>query len=98
MAKKIDEANDEGIITITVKGVDLKFDVTDDNYSAFINGSMATDKIQAMNNLLIMSVISGSRDSLNDILNGRKRPSKIIAICAALIEEYDPDLDVTIKK
>lgn len=75
-------------------GTTLSFAVERNHYIAFVNAA-SKNSFNAMNNLLAASVTPASREALTELL---QNPANVPELVAAVMEEYKPDVAVTVKK
>lgn len=82
-------------ITLTVDDKDIEFLVTSAAYSKFVNTMTPTNKIQPAHNFVMNTVTDDSRKDAIDIL---KKDGAGLQLSGLLIEEFQPDLNITVKK
>lgn len=82
-------------ITLTVNGKDLTFNVEEADYTKFINEMQPNNKVAPAHNFLMRAVDEASKDDLKDLL---KLPGASVNIVGSLVEEYVPDLQITVGK
>ncbi len=83
-------------IILTVSGTDFSFSVGRDDYNKYINSISQTSKVAPSHNFLMLTVDESSRQALVEFL--KETPGSEVAIAAAVLEEYTPDLNIVVKK
>jgi len=82
-------------ITLEVKGKELVFNANVTAYNKYINDSTPKDKVKPAFNFLSTIVAPESR---NDALEFMKKPGATMFLLGAVVEEYQEDFDITVKK
>jgi hypothetical protein len=84
-------------IQLNVNGTDLTFNVNLSNYNKYINGAMkpTANGVQLATNFLTNVVSDQSKPDLMEII---KQPGAAINIIGHVIEDYQPDFEITVKK
>lgn len=85
----------ENRIELTVNGEDLAFDVTVEDYNAYINEMMPNNKVAPSHNFLMRTVAHDHRDRLAAVL---KLPGAAIELAGAVVEAFRPEISITVKK
>ena len=80
-------------ITLNVNGKPLHFDMTPEVYNRYIDELQATKKVGPTQNLLMRAVQPEDKEALKEFTG---MPGGAMHIGAMLIEEYSPDLNVTV--
>ena len=82
---------------LTVNEVPLKFNVNAAAYNKYLNGSMkqGANGIQLATNFLSDVVDESCKKEFTDIV---KQPGAALHILGAVVEDYQPDFDITVKK
>ncbi|WP_035075179.1 putative phage tail assembly chaperone [Maridesulfovibrio zosterae] len=83
------------IINVKVQDKKFDFDVELTVYNQYINEMMPNNKVTPAHNFLMRSIIPEHKDELAEML---KIPSASLQIAAAVVEEYTPDLEITVGK
>lgn len=82
-------------ITLTIAGADLTFNVTTLAYNSYVNDITQNNKIAPSVQFVNRTITKEDSDKLKAILNDY--PSAALQITTKLIEEFAPDLEITIK-
>jgi hypothetical protein len=82
-------------IVLDVNDVELKFDVNVAAYNKFQNTSTMVNKIQPATNFLMNVVDDSDKKILKDIL---QQPGAAMYIVSAIVDEYQPEFNITVKK
>lgn len=82
-------------ITLDVAGQDFDFVMDAALMTKYINSLTPANKVAPAHNLLMTSVNQDQKASLKPLL---ANPMTAIQIAGALIEEYSPTVEVTVKK
>jgi len=82
-------------IVLDVNDVELKFDVNVAAYNKFQNTSTMVNKIQPATNFLMNVVDDSDKKTLKDIL---QQPGAAMYIVSAIVDEYQPEFNITVKK
>ncbi|MNJ22025.1 hypothetical protein D3C77_163900 [compost metagenome] len=88
-------SNNRTEITLEVGGKDFDFVVDPAVMSKYINSLTQTNKVAPANNLLMNTVAPAQKDDLKPLL---ANPMTLLQIAGALVEEYAPTVEVTVKK
>jgi len=82
-------------ITLTVNGIDIKFNVGIDDYNAYVNEMQPTNKVGPSHNFLVRTADPGSKAELQAALLS---PGAALNMAGALVTEYMPEVRVSVKK
>lgn len=82
-------------IPVNVKGRQFEFEVSVPVYNKYINEMQPNNKVAPAQNFLMRSVKAEQKEELKDIL---ELPGAPLQIAAAIIEEYAPDLEISVGK
>ncbi len=82
-------------ITIDVGGQDFVFDIDVAHLTKYINGLTQSNKIAPSHNLLMNTVKQEQKAKLKPLL---VHPTTTMEIAGALVEEFQPKVEVTVKK
>ena len=82
-------------ITLTIAGKDFDFILGAPEVTKYFNAMTQTNKIAPAHYLLSTSVKADQRDDLKLYL---VNPVTVIQIAGALLEEFSPDVEITVKK
>lgn len=84
-------------VEITINSIALVFNVNLSAYNKYITGSMkpTANGLQLATNFLTSVVDAKSKDELMEFI---KQPGAALHILSPVIEEYQPDYDITVKK
>lgn len=82
-------------ITLTIADKDFDFILGAPEVTKYFNAMTQTNKIAPAHNLLSTSVKADQRDDLKLYL---VNPVTVIQIAGALLEEFSPDVEITVKK
>lgn len=94
MAQQVAKANKDIQMELGDGSV-LQFNMTRDIYVKFLNETLPNDKYNAMHNMLARSVTDDSKEKLLELL---ENPANCQLLVSSLIEEYQPDIQVVVKK
>ncbi len=84
----------EQTITLTVDDQELVFIVRPVDHNTLIDAMTPTNKIAPMHNFVVRTVAPDSESALMDLLG----PGVAVQIATALLEEYTPKLEISVKK
>ena len=82
------------IITLTIAGKDYRFTPDVQTYNKYINEMTMSNKIAPAHNFLSRTVMLDDKDDLLELL---KRPGAVLQIVGRLLDEYTPELEITVK-
>jgi hypothetical protein len=82
-------------IKLDVEGTEMVFNANVTAYNKFINDSTPKDKIKPAFNFLTTIVEPSSRKAVIEFI---KQPGATMFLAGAVVEEYQPDFDITVKK
>jgi len=82
-------------VELEVNDQDFEFDVSAAAYNKYLNSSNAVNKIQPAHNFLMAVVNDKHKKALKELL---KQPGAPLHLVSALIEEYQPEFNITVKK
>lgn len=82
-------------ITLTVNDKQLNFTVTLADYNKYINEITPFNKVAPARNFLMRTVDADCKDTLRDLVD---LPGVGVQIAATVLEEYTPDVNITVGK
>ncbi|MEA5670752.1 putative phage tail assembly chaperone [Pseudomonas sp. MH2] len=82
-------------ITLEIGGEDFDFEIDVAHVTKYINGLTQANKIAPSHNLLMNTVKQDQKAKLKPLL---AHPSTTLEIAGALVEEFQPKVEVTVKK
>lgn len=82
-------------ITLTVNDADYHFTVTLDAYNKYTNDVTPFSKVAPARNFLMRTVDAESKDALREIVD---LPGVALQIVGAILDEYMPDVNITVGK
>ena len=82
-------------ITLEVGEKEFTFDLTPQDVTKYFNTLTQTNKVSPANNLLVTTVKQEERATLKAQLSN---PVLVMQLAGALLEEYGPDVEITVKK
>ncbi len=80
-------------ITLTINGSAVRFDMTPEIYNKYVDEIQTTKKVGPTQNLLMRAVHSEDKEALKSII---KMPGATMQIGSMLIEQYSPDIEITV--
>lgn len=80
-------------LTLTVNGRSLTFDVTLETYNKFVDEMRPDKKVGPYRNFLMRTVRGDCKEALKELLD---MPGATAQIASALLEEYMPDMEITV--
>ena len=86
---------DKREITLEVGDKEFTFELTPQDVTKYFNAVTQANKVAPANNLLVNTVKQEERASLKPMLGN---PVLVMQLAGALLEEYSPDVEVTVKK
>ncbi|WP_456026757.1 putative phage tail assembly chaperone [Pseudomonas capeferrum] len=86
---------DKREITLEVGDKEFTFELTPQDVTKYFNAVTQTNKVAPANNLLVNTVKQEQRATLKPMLGN---PVLVMQLAGALLEEYSPDVEVTVKK
>ncbi|MDQ0982546.1 MULTISPECIES: putative phage tail assembly chaperone [Pseudomonas] len=86
---------DKREITLEVGDKEFTFELTPQDVTKYFNAVTQTNKVAPANNLLVNTVKQEERATLKPMLGN---PVLVMQLAGALLEEYSPDVEVTVKK
>jgi len=86
----------EQVVTLNVGTEELAFQPTEVEYNDYMNELMPDNKVAPAHNFLFNCVTEESKDALRSITNAN--PSAAVQLTAAVMAEYAPQLEITVKK
>jgi len=82
-------------ITLEIAGTEFVFTLTPQDVTKYFNAVTQTNKVSPANNLLVTTVKQEQRATLKAQLGN---PVLVMQLAGALLEEYGPDVEITVKK
>lgn len=82
-------------IVITIGDADFAFNLTAQDVTKYFNALTPTNKVAPGHNLLTTTVQADQKEALRPLL---ANPVMTMQLAGALLEEYSPDVEVTVKK
>lgn len=82
-------------ISLTVNDQPLNFTVTLADYNKYINEMTLINKIAPARNFLMRTVDADSKDALREVVD---LPGFGVQIASSILEEYTPDVNITVGK
>ena len=82
-------------VVLDVNGVELVFNVNVTAYNKYQNSTNMVNKIQPATNFLLAVVDDESKSELKKVI---QQPGAALHIVSAVIEEYQPEFNITVKK
>ena len=82
-------------ITLEVGEKEFTFELTPQDVTKYFNTLTQTNKVSPANNLLVTTVKQEERASLKALL---ANPLMVMNLAGTLLEEYGPDVEITVKK
>ncbi len=83
------------VITLEVNGKELQFNVTTAAYNKYLNSLTATNKVQPSHNFCMATVTDESKEALKEFLS---QPGAAVTIAGYVVEDYQPEFEITVKK
>lgn len=81
-------------IEMNIAGKDVSFAPNVTAYNKYINDITISNKIAPAHNFLMRIVTPETKEALEDIL---KRPGAALQIVSKVMDEYTPELEITVK-
>ncbi len=82
-------------ITLEIGGEDFDFVMDTALVTKYINGLTQANKVSPSHNLLMNAVVQDQKAKLKPLLS---HPTTTLEIAGALVEEFSPKVEVTVKK
>ena len=82
-------------ITLEISGQDFTFNLTPQDVTKYFNAVTANNKVAPSHNLLVQTV---QQEQLATLKAHLVNPVTTMKIAGTLLEEYAPDVEVTVKK
>lgn len=76
-------------------GKELVFNIGLDDYNGYVNKVQQHNKIQPAHNFLMSTVTDETKPNLKEVVG---IPGAVMTILQEVLEEYQPDFEVTVKK
>ena len=86
---------DKREITLEVGDKEFTFELTPQDVTKYFNAVTQANKVAPANNLLVTTVKQEERATLKPMLGN---PVFVMQLAGALLEEYSPDVEITVKK
>lgn len=86
---------DKREITLAVGDKEFTFELTPQDVTKYFNAVTQANKVAPANNLLVTTVNQEQRATLKPLLGN---PVFVMQLAGALLEEYSPDVEITVKK
>lgn len=86
---------DKREITLEVGDKEFTFELTPQDVTKYFNAVTQANKVAPANNLLVTTVNQEQRATLKPLLGN---PVFVMQLAGALLEEYSPDVEITVKK
>ncbi|SOB60532.1 Phage protein [Pseudodesulfovibrio profundus] len=82
-------------ITLDINDKPITFHIEPDDYNRFLNEMQPNNKVSPAHNFLMRTVDEGCKEELKELL---LIPGAPLTIVGDLVEEYTPDLRITVGK
>ncbi|NNA92868.1 putative phage tail assembly chaperone [Pseudomonas gessardii] len=82
-------------ITLEIGDKEFTFALTPQDITKYFNSTNQNNKVSPANNLLVTTVKQEERASLKAMLGN---PVLVMELAGTLLEEYGPDVEITVKK
>ena len=82
-------------IALSIGAADFAFTLSAQDVTKYFNAMTPTNKVAPAHNLLVTTVQADQRAALRELLGN---PVLTMQVAGALLEEYSPDVEVTVKK
>ena len=82
-------------IELEIGNSEFTFELTPQDVTKYFNAVTQANKVAPANNLLVNTVKQEERASLKALLGN---PVLVMQLAGALLEEYGPDVEITVKK
>ncbi|PSW14420.1 hypothetical protein C9J01_08260 [Photobacterium rosenbergii] len=86
----------EQLITLVIASKELAFKPSEVEYNDYMNELMPDNKVAPAHNFLFNTVDDGCKEALREITNAN--PGAAVQITAAVMAEYAPQLEISVKK
>lgn len=80
-------------ITLTINGTPIRFDMTPELYNKYVDEIQTTKKVGPTQNLLMRAVNPEDKEALKAFF---AMPGAAMQIASMLIEQYSPDIEITV--
>jgi hypothetical protein len=80
-------------ITLTINGAAISFTMTPEIYNKYIDEVQASKKVGPTQNMLTRAVNPEDKETLRSFL---AMPGAAMQIASMLVEQYSPDLEITV--
>jgi lysophospholipase L1-like esterase len=92
------ENND--LVTITIGGNDLRFDVGTADFNQYINEQTPQNKVSPAYNFLQRTVVKEDKDSFKQVVLRNKVPNGalVVQIASVIAQAFGADVEITVKK
>lgn len=84
----------EKLIEMKIAGKDVSFSPNVTAYNKYINDITMGNKISPAHNFLVRIVTPETKETLTELL---ERPGAALQIVAKVLDEYTPELEITVK-
>lgn len=81
-------------IVLTIGAKDISFSPDVSTYNKYINEMSMTNKIAPAHNFLVRTVAAEDKEALLEII---ALPGATLQVVGKLLEEYTPELEITVK-
>ena len=82
-------------VILIVNDEEMAFDVTLEAFNAYMNEMTPASKVAPSHNFLVRTVREESKSALTELL---KLPGAPLELAGAVVEDYKPDLRITVGK
>ena len=83
------------VIELEINDKAITFNITLAAYNQYINSTTPNNKIQPAHNFCMNTVDDSSKAALRELI---KQPGMPLHVAGAIVEEYQPDIAITVKK
>lgn len=92
------ENND--LVTITIGGNDLRFDVSTADFNQYLNEQTPQNKVSPAYNFLQRTVVKEDKDSFKQVVLRNKVPNGalVVQIASVIAQAFGADVEITVKK
>ncbi|THG81510.1 hypothetical protein E5198_12195 [Pseudomonas sp. A-1] len=87
--------NEQRQIVLSIGSADFSFTLGAQDVTKYFNAMTPANKVAPAHNLLVTTVQTDQRDALRPLLGN---PVMTMKLAGTLLEEYSPDVEVTVKK
>jgi hypothetical protein len=95
-----ESTENDDLVTITIGGNDLRFNVGTADFNQYLNEQTPQNKVSPAYNFLQRTVVKEDKDSFRQVVMRNKVPNGVVVmqIAGVIAQAFGADVEITVKK